>query len=89
MSKKNNNKVFPKFKKEIKAFLNSEEGKISKKSIIKAGLVVGAIGGIVNKASAQNTHHSAITDYYPGTHTSHGSHNSHNSHGSHNSHSQW
>lgn len=68
MKKKKN---FPKIKKNIKNFLLSEEGKISKQSVMKAGLVLGALGLFIDPV---------VTN---AQHASHGSHGSHASHGSH------
>ena len=80
----------PKFKKNIQAFLTSEEGNVNKKDIVKAGtmlLVLGAaVGGsmIAREVQAQwpQCEHSSH-----GSHSSHSSHVSHGSHGSHSSHS--
>ena len=84
-----NNKI-PIIKKNIEAFLLSEEGKISKKSIIKAGLVL----FLLSAASASQVKDaSALGHTSYGIHTSAGStnthcnHTSHASHGSHSSHS--
>lgn len=60
MPKKKSAKI-PKFKKNIKTFLNSEEGKISKRAIIKAGLIVGAGGAFLDGdiANADHCQHSS------------------------------
>lgn len=90
--------MLPEVKKKVNAFLVGEEGKISKKSLIKTGAFLGAIavGSAVlsSSASAQATHSNTIsgsfdgaTNTISGTHTHHGSHSSHGSHGSHGSHS--
>ncbi|MDI6777700.1 MAG: hypothetical protein QMD77_00755 [Patescibacteria group bacterium] len=74
---------FPKTKKNITAFLNEEEGKISKKNIRKIGMglfVAGmAAAGLMKADQSQaNCVHS--------NHSSHSSHGSHGSHGSHSAH---
>ena len=74
----------PKIKKNIKAFLNSEDGKITKKSIIKAGIILGTIGSIVDANMASAHENFSITET---GHISHGSY--HGAHGSHGSHGQW
>ncbi len=84
---KSKNHQFPKIKKDLKTFLNEEEGKITKKSIKKIGLgliIAGiAVSGLMqaDKTLAQICSHSS--------HGSHGSHSSHGSHGSHCSCSVW
>ncbi len=71
-------KSFPKFKKDLKVFLASEEGKIVEKDAAKLGIaliaVAGFLGGIMNAKDAGAACHSS--------HGSHGSHGSHSSHGS-------
>ncbi|RJP28239.1 MAG: hypothetical protein C4533_07125 [Candidatus Omnitrophota bacterium] len=79
-------KRIPQIRKDLKDFLISEEGKITKKDITKVGLSLIAISMMVTPESA-----------YPQTHTNmffssaggsgHNSHTSHSSHGSHGSHS--
>lgn len=82
---KRKNKRLPQLKKNIKDFLLSEEGKISKKDIAKVGLSLAAIGlMIVPEAAAQHTN--CLTPGPGGGHTSHSSHASHASHASHGSH---
>jgi len=86
MKKEDNKLNFPKFKKKIHAFLVGEEGKISKESLIKTGLVLGTIGvAVLPVSSAVDT--LSLGNYTPGgsttaTHSSHSSHSSHGSHGS-------
>jgi hypothetical protein len=71
-----NKKVIPKIKKDISSFLSSEEGKIVEKDVIKLGIaliaVAGVLGGLMTAkdVNAQQCYHG-----------SHGSHNSHGSHG--------
>jgi len=79
---------FPRIKKDIKFFLSSEEGEISRKSVIKAGLVLLLISVMgnsqINEVSAlghtsYGVHTSAGTSYTHCNHASHGSHGSHSS----------
>ena len=42
-------KKIPKIKKMVNAFLVGQEGKISKQSIIKAGLLLGTMGLVMGK----------------------------------------
>lgn len=77
----------PKLKKKISAFLASEEGKISKESLIKTGAIIGAFALssalVANNAAAEATHVNTLAElqYSEGsasaTHTHHGSHSSH------------
>lgn len=80
---------FPEAKKTINAFLVGEEGKISKQSIIKAGVIMGAVTlGAVKGVSAGTSHQNNVGDLgLQGTmvSTSHGHHTSHSSHSSHSS----
>jgi len=76
------NKI-PNIKKSVESFLLSEEGEISKKSIVKAGLVL----LLISVASASQINEaSALGHTSYGIHTSAGSTNTHCSHGSHGSH---
>jgi hypothetical protein len=80
-----------KIKKNLKKFLSSEEGKITKKRIVQMGVILGVASSMIgfNEAMAQHTnylHNSAGTGKH-GSHSSHSSHGSHGSHGSHVSHS--
>ena len=96
-SKNRAKKVLPSIKKDIKYFLLSEEGKVSKKNIIKIGLGLAALGSLVNSASQaavgpsipehQSSFYNDATSGKHGSHGSHGSHSSHGSHGSHSAHS--
>ncbi|MCX7648569.1 MAG: His-Xaa-Ser repeat protein HxsA4, partial [Elusimicrobiales bacterium] len=80
--KRNNKKI----KKNIKTFLNSEEGKILDSDIVKTAVALGIIGSSLPTEANAAVH----TNYFDGTshvsHASHGSHSSHGSHGSHSSH---
>ncbi len=79
----------PKKKKNIKAFLSEEEGRITKQKILKFGLmVIGSAAALSSLMKADSTlAGSAHTSH--GSHGSHGSHASHGSHDSHGSHGQW
>lgn len=63
----------PQIKKELKTFLLSEEGKMTKKDIAKMAMVVVAIAGVVGGVSKP-------ADADVCGHASHGSHGSHGSH---------
>ncbi len=65
---------FPQIKKELKAFLSSEEGKIIEKNAIKFGITLAAITGAMNGLIKPGDANANCT------HTSHGSHGSHGSH---------
>lgn len=74
MGKKTNKKNY---KKNLKAFLTEEEGKMTKKDILKLGAMVIAAGAIISKNFVR------IDDAQAGSvHGSHASHASHGSHGS-------
>ncbi len=85
----------PEIKKTISAFLVGEEGKISKQSIVKAGVILSAVSlGIVKSTSAEITHENTMGEltYQGGVastghahHASHSAHSAHSSHGSHDS----
>ena len=90
---------FPKLKKKITSFLAKEEGKISKESLIKTGIMIGVVAGSVGLASQSVSAACSPQSSYPthvnnlgvesedmaakGTHGHHGSHCNHSSHGSH------
>ncbi len=88
--------VFPKVKRKVNAFLVGEEGKISKKSLIKTGAFLGAIAlssAVLSTSASAQTHinnlqgnFNAGTSTLTGSHVHHGSHAQHGSHGSH---GQW
>ena len=90
-------KNVPEIKKKVNAFLLGEQGKMSKDSIIKAGLLVGAfaVGVAINakKTEAPVNHSNSLSaSYDSGTgaaSANHSHHASHSSHGSHGSHAQW
>lgn len=71
-------KKIPSIKKDITSFISSEEGKISKKSIIDLGLGLIALSIIVGAISPpKNYDVEAIS-----SHVSHSNHSSHSSHSS-------
>lgn len=84
---------FPKIRKNLRAFLNEEEGKITKKSLQKIGLgliTAGlALSGLMqaDKTLAQTCSHTSHASH--GSHSSHSSHGAHAAHGSHGSHTSW
>lgn len=67
----------PRIKKNVKDFLLSEEGKVSKKNIAKLGISLTALGMALRPESAQAQHMSLLL---PENHTS--SHANHGAHGS-------
>lgn len=83
--------IFPGLKKDIRDFLVCEEGKITKKGIVKIGITLGILGFAVRPDKAVDaapspfaTHDSAFfTTATKSGHASHASHASHSSHGSH------
>lgn len=93
----------PAIRKTVTSFLLEEEGKISKESVLKLGVVVGGVSvmaGVANATHSQNIAHSqaisvsyssptitATHSHYDPAHASHASHSSHTSHTSHSSHS--
>jgi len=85
------NKI-PQIKKDIRAFLTSEEGRINKKSVAKIAVTFLALGmglaGVMkaDPTSAACSHASHASYASHGSHSSHGSHASHGSHSSHGSH---
>ena len=85
--KKNSVKKTPQLKKNLKSFLLSEEGKISKKQIVKVGLGLAAASLILDpKKAMPQTHSNTFFATGEGGHDSHSSHASHGAHGSHGSH---
>ena len=72
-------KVFPRVKKDIRAFLTSEEGSINKKDAAKIAMGVLAVG--IGLAGAMKPDISEAACFH-GSHSSHGSHGSHGSHAS-------
>jgi hypothetical protein len=78
----------PKIKKKVNAFLVGEEGKISKKSLLKVGAVLSTIA-LGSALSAEKTKAELCSGSGSATHASHSSHGSHSSHSSHGSHASW
>ena len=83
----------PSVKKNIKSFLRSEEGKISKKSILQLGIAVTILSlflsehvqADVEDCNHSNAHHNH-SNAHSNCHTSHGNHGScHGNHGNHSS----
>lgn len=58
---KNRKASFPRLKKDIKDFLLSEEGKVSKKKAIKMGMAVGAIALMMKPDNAAAHNSGALT----------------------------
>ncbi|MDD3087439.1 MAG: hypothetical protein PHP89_02615 [Candidatus Omnitrophica bacterium] len=88
--------VLPAIKKDIKNFLLSEEGRVSKNNMIKIGMGLAVLGSMMGfSASTASAGHDSGFFNNPdrgghsshGAHGSHGSHTSHGAHGSHGSHS--
>lgn len=75
-------KKIPKIKKDIKDFLLSEEGKITKKDLVKIGMGL-AVLSLMFPSPAAAGHTNAFFASGQGGHTSHSSHGSHGSHGNH------
>lgn len=96
-------RLFPKIKKEIKDFLLSEEGKISKEKVAKLGIAASVLAMMfqsdnvsaghsssVPHSSGAQPHQNVFFSERRGGHNSgipHASHPNHASHGSHGSHS--
>jgi hypothetical protein len=74
----------------LKKFLLSEEGRVNKKKILKAGLGLLMLGVAAGRGLAQHQNYIQNVGNYGEhvsyTHASHGSHASHASHASHGSH---
>lgn len=78
MSNKKNKKIkLPQIKKDIKAFLTSEEGKINKKDAAKIALGILSLGIVLAGAIKADSVSAACS------HASHGNHSSHSSHANH------
>jgi hypothetical protein len=100
MKKEIKNKL-PQIKKTINSFLVGEEGKISKESIIKAGIILTAVSlGTLKGVLGDHTSHGSSTPHNNGlgtgvtyqyghadtsTHGHHANHGSHESHAEHSS----
>ena len=85
MEKKVRDSKIPQLKKKVKAFLVGEEGKISKKSLLKIG---GTLTGLSSLALIGAANVDEIHLGYSGT-TATASHENHSSHASHASHSSY
>ena len=85
------NKI-PKLKKNINAFFLGEEGNVSKKDILKAGIFIAGVSTLVLSTSSNIAEANHCSHGSHSSHCSHGSHASHCNHGNHSSHSshgQW
>lgn len=96
MKKEEKSFRIPQIKKKINAFLVGEEGKISKASLLKGGVILSliALSPILSSkaASAQTSHSNDLSLNYQsgsatGVHNHHGSHSSHSAHSAHSAHS--
>jgi len=91
----------PIIKKDLKSFLTSEEGKITKKNIVKLGMALFIASQVFQQSITKGVENIKFKDTSIDTtnnklafsshrshssHTSHASHSSHGSHGSHTSH---
>ena len=93
--KRSNKKTLPQIQKHLKNFCFNEEGKISKKSIAKIGLMLAFLANALYSVQAHHFsagHNNAVNEFYAtgtgghfsgnvATHASHPSHTSHGSHG--------
>ena len=87
MKKEVKESKIPKIKKKINAFLIGEEGKISKQSLFKTGVILGGLalsstlikGVDAAHGNTLNLNYNAGTGV--GTASHHGNHSSHGSHG--------
>ena len=75
----------PKIKKDIKYFLLSEEGKITKKDIAKIGLSLGVLGMMFTPTQVAAHNNYFFSGYGQSGSAARGGHVSHSSHGSHSS----
>lgn len=73
-------KSLPKIKKDIKDFLLSEEGKISKKNIAKLGISLAVLGMMLQPEISEAQHFSTCFSTGRGGHSS--THTNHANHGS-------
>lgn len=80
--------VLPEIKKDIAAFLTSEEGKVTKKEIV-AGAITVAMLGIATDAFAGHTNHGSSNQSRLHNSAAFGRHLSHSVHSSHGSHNSW
>ncbi len=87
-SNKKQLKKIPDIKKEIKDFLLNEEGKISKKNVVKIGVSMAVLGMALKSQDASahtnilGTHTSSFTGTAHQSGQEHNSHTSHSAHGS-------
>lgn len=99
---KKKKKALPGIKKDLKYFLLSEEGKVTKQSIAKIGMGLTMAGIMLHAAQSSFAQHSSGTDAHSSSlggatdghqshasHASHSAHSAHSAHGSHGSHGQW
>jgi len=86
-------KFIPKIKKKVNAFLVEEDGKISKKDIMKSGIFILSAALMtfeqIDKSFADAGYSHANNFSETGNCVKHGNHGSHGSHSSHGSHGQW
>lgn len=75
-------KVISKVKKKITEFLLSEDGKVSKSDIIKAGVVVVASSAMLTSDAQAAAIHTNNVNFEQDCCVRHGNHNSHSSHSS-------
>ncbi len=87
-NKRKSKNVLPEIKKDISAFLTSEEGKVTKKDIV-AGAITVAMLGIATDAFAGHTNHGSANQSRLHNSASLGRHLSHSVHSSHGSHNSW
>lgn len=85
---KNKAVQLPEIKKDIAAFLTSEDGRVTKKDIV-AGAVTVAMLGIVTDAMAGHGSHGSAAQSRLHNSASLGRHLSHSVHSSHGSHNSW
>lgn len=80
--------ALPQIKKDIETFLSSEEGKITKKGIVR-GAVTAAMLGLATDALAGHTNHASSAQSRLHNSANLGRHLSHSVHASHGSHNSW
>lgn len=80
--------ALPEIKKDIAAFLTSEDGKVTKKDIV-AGAITVAMLGVATDAFAGHSSHGSANQSRLHNSASLGRHLSHSVHGSHGSHNSW
>ncbi len=79
----------PEVKKKLHSFFVSEEGKISKKSLIRTGTILSslALGSAIAQAGTSHTNEFSAGEQGEGVEASHGHHAAHSNHSNHSSHS--